>query len=143
MIFMLKHKLFYSFALLLLFSGCSDDVPEKPYVRKPMSITIEKNGAWDGFTKTAETAEDCKQFVLNKQDINEYFMVALEASESVYASSQLKSRCYTEGMLTLPRGYKGKWRINKSRYGVLMVENDQAYFFYCDQCVSRNYAERR
>lgn len=129
--------------LSILLSACSDDTPKKPYIRKPMNIVIQNNAAWDGFIKTDETEADCKNFVLTEKDVREFFMEALEESETAYAQSQLSSRCYVEGTLFLPRKFKAKWRIDRARRGVLMVENDHAYFFYCDLCVSSRYAQRR
>jgi len=124
-------------------AACSDNSQEKPYIRKPVTIDIQKTAAWDGFIKTNETENDCKDFVLTRKDVNEFFMVAQEETERAYSQSQVMSRCFTEGELTLPRKYKAKWRIDRARRGILMVENDQTYFFYCDSCGSRKYAERR
>jgi len=134
--------LFYSIIMSMLMTACSNDTNEKPYTRKPMNVVIQKNAAWDGFVNTNETEDNCKGFVLSEKDINEFFMVAQEETEQGYSQGQLTSRCYAEGTLSLPRKYKGRWRIDKSRRGILMVENDQSYFFYCDQCVSRKFSER-
>ena len=135
--------LFYSAILSLLISACSDDSDKKPYIRKPMNIVIHKNAAWDGFIKTDETAAKCTEFALTEQDINEFFMVAQLETEQEYSHGQVLSRCFAEGELTLPKKFKGKWRIDRARRGVLMVEGDQSYFFYCDNCAGRKYAERK
>ena len=127
----------------MLITACSDHSGKKPYIRKPMNIVIQKNAAWDGFIKTDETAAMCKDFVLTKNDVNEFFMVARLDTEQEYSHGQGMSRCYAEGELTLPRKYKGKWRIDRARRGILMVEGVQTYFFYCESCASRKYAERK
>jgi len=127
----------------MLITACSDHSDEKPYIRKPMNIVIQKNAARDGFIKTDETTAMCKDFVLTEQDVNEFFMVARLDTELEYSHGQVMSRCYAEGELTLPRKYKGKWRIDRARRGILMVEGDQTYFFYCENCAGRKYAERK
>jgi len=136
-------KIFLYSVFLLLLSACSDPADEKPYVRKPMNIIIHKNAAWDGFVNAAETVTECKAFVLTEQDVNEFFMVARPETEREYSQGQVLSRCYAEGELTLPRKYKGKWRIDRARRGILMVEGEQSYFFYCDNCAGGKYAERK
>jgi len=135
--------LFYCVIMSMLITACSDHSGKKPYIRKPMNIVIQKNAAWDGFIKTDETAAMCKDFVLTENDVNEFFMVARLDTEQEYSHGQVMSRCYAEGELTLPRKYKGKWRIDRARRGILMVEGDQTYFFYCESCASRKYAERK
>ena len=134
---------FYSVILSLLITACSDHSDDKPYIRKPMNIVIQKNAAWDGFIKTDETADMCKGFVLTEQDVKEFFMVARLDTEQEYSHGQVMSRCYAEGELTLPRKYKARWRIDRARRGILMVNGDQTYFFYCDNCAGRNYAESK
>lgn len=135
-------KLFLNGIIMsILISACSDNTDAKPFIRKPMDIVIQKNAAWDGFIKTDETEENCRDFVLTEQDVNEFFRVAREESEQQYSQGQAMSRCYVEGTLSLPRKYKGKWRIDQARRGILLVESDRAYFFYCDLCGSRKFAE--
>ena len=135
--------LFYSVIMSMLITACSDDSGKKPYIRKPMNIVIQKNAAWDEFIKTDETAAMCKDFVLTEQNVNEFFQVARLDAEREYSHGLVMSRCFAEGELMLPRRYKGKWRIDKARRGILMVEGDQAYFFYCESCTGRKYAERK
>ena len=108
-----------------------------------MNIVIQKNAAWDSFIKTDESEDSCKDFALTQADVKEFFMVAQEETEQMYSQGKLVSRCYGEGTLSLPRQFKARWRIDKARRGILMVENDRSYFFYCDQCVSRGYAKRK
>ena len=137
----MRKIFFYGVILSMLITACSDHSEKKPFIRKPMNIVIQKNAAWDGFIKTDETAAMCKDFVLTEQDVNEFFQVAQLDSEHEYSQGQVMSRCYAEGELTLPRKYKGKWRINRARRGILMIEGDQTYFFYCENCGGRKYAE--
>ena len=134
---------FYSIFITMLITACSESSFEKSFIRNPVNIVIQKNAARDDFVKTDETEAMCNDFILTEVDVKEFFMVALEETEQEYSQGQVKSRCYAEGELTLPRKFKGKWRIDKTRRGILMVENKQAYFFYCDSCGSRKYAERR
>ena len=140
---LMTKTVFYCVMILLLITACSDQSDDKPYIRKPMKIIIQKNAAWDGFIKTDETATACKEFVLTTQDVNEFFQVARLDTEHEYSQGQVMSRCYAEGELTLPRKYKGKWRIDRARRGILMVEGAQTYFFYCESCTGRQYVERK
>ena len=135
--------LFTGIILVMLITACSDHSDDKPYIRKPMNIVIQKNAAWDEFIKTDETTAMCKEFVLTEQDVNEFFMVARLDTEQEYSQAQIVSRCFAEGELTLPRKYQGKWRIDKARRGILMVEGEQTYFFYCNSCAGRKYAVRK
>ncbi len=133
--------LFYTVIISMLITACSDNSSTKPLFRKPMTIVFKENAAWDDFVKTDETPAMCKDFVLTDGDVREYFQLARVVTEREYSHEQVMSRCFAEGELTMPGKYKGKWRIDKSRLGILMVENDQSYFFYCSKCISREYAE--
>ncbi|MDH5777965.1 MAG: hypothetical protein OEZ33_07125 [Gammaproteobacteria bacterium] len=134
---------FYSVCMTLLLSACSDSSFKKEFVRHPVAVVIQQNAAWDSYTKTDETKAQCEKFVLTTQDVKAFFMEAREESQRDYAQSQVMSRCFAEGELTLPRKFKARWRIDQSRRGILMVENNQSYFFYCDSCGSRKFFERR
>lgn len=135
--------LFFSVIMSVLISACSDNSNDKPFFRKPMTVVIQQNAAWDGFIKTTETPAVCKDFVLTEDDVKAYFQVARVDTEREYSYGEVMSRCFAEGELTLPRKHKGKWRIDRARRGILMIEGDQTYFFYCDECVGREYTERK
>ncbi len=135
--------LFYSVILSVLTSACSDNADKKPLIRKVMTVEIKNNGAWDKFSKADETPKKCQEFVLTEDDVREYFQLAQVTMEQKYSHDQSMSRCFAEGELTLPAKYKGKWRIDRARRGILMVEDDQSYFFYCSKCIGGQYVKAK
>ena len=123
--------------MLLLITACS----EKLFFRKPITIVVDKNAAWGDFVSSDETPAMCKDFVLTEDDIKAFFKVAREATEREYSHGPLMSRCFAEGKITMSGKHKGKWRIDRTRRGILMLENGQSYFFYCGKCINRVYTE--
>lgn len=133
--------LIFSVSVLLAATACTDNSAKQPFFRKPITVVIEKNAAWEDFVSSEETPAMCKDYVLTEDDVKEYFHLARLATEREYSHDLLMSRCFAEGTITMPGKHKGKWRIDRTRRGILMLETGQSYFFYCGKCISRVYTE--
>lgn len=135
---MVKKSLI-SLYLILLISACSEHTNQTPFYRQPKTIFIEKNAAWADYITSDETPDKCKIFILTKHDVNEYFKEARIASEREYSHDLLMSRCYSSGKVLFKGELEGKWQIDRTRRGILVIPDGQSYFFYCEKCKSMSY----
>lgn len=128
-------------ACWLLVSACNNKADGQDFFRQPATVAIEKNAAWEDFVSSDETSDMCKDFVLNDDDIKEFFRLARTATEREYSHDLLMSRCHAEGAITMAGNRAGKWKIDRTRRGMLILSNGQRYFFYCGKCQSKAYTE--
>lgn len=111
---MVKQVIFIA-ACCLLISACDNKADKQDFFRQPLTVTIEKNAAWEDFVSSDETPEMCKDFVLNDNDVKEFFELARTATEREYSHDLLMSRCHAEGAMQIAGGLEGKWKIDRTR----------------------------
>lgn len=78
----------------------------------------------------------CKNFILTKKEVEEYFNIANKVTNSDYRHIMDWSPCFVEGEIILDDGKKGKWAIHQYRGGTINFGNNTIYM-YCPSCSAK------
>lgn len=113
-----------------------------PYKITPVkSVSNIKNAVWADNISSDETPKMCADFVLTKNNVREFFRLAKQVSEREYGHDLLMSRCSAEGEIVFANGDRGKWDIDRTRRGLLILSDGRAVYFYCEKCRPKVFVE--
>lgn len=105
------------------------------------TVFIQENAAWTDNVSSDEPPESCSDFILEENDVREFFKVARKATHTEYNHDLLMSRCYARGQVKLQDGSEGFWRIDRARRGKIEFPDKKVLFFFCAECRSDAYGE--
>ncbi len=126
---------------VLILSGCSSSDHETTTKHKSPgdvlsieSLKIEHNGGFSNYISSDETPEICKGFVLDKIDVLNFFTTARSATSREYEHDLIASNCFSSGTFISNSGISGDWKIDRSRRGMLHVQDKVPEYYYCSEC---------
>ena len=107
------------------------------------NFTIEVNPVdLEADTQTEENRDRCKDFVLTKTDVSEFFRVGHPISRTNYFNTFDYVPCRVRGHMVLQDGRKGSWDIDAGRRGYVRIEGEkEELFYYCNDCTSKKFSE--
>lgn len=131
--------------LLLTIVGCTTLQNSSPISGTSItieSITTSNDGLFSKTTSSSEeTPDDCKEFKLSNDQINNFFSTATLISKRNYDHDLLPSRCYAEGKLQSTKTENGYWNIDRARRGLIKIENQEELYFFCNDCLDEVFYE--
>jgi len=136
-------KLLLAFALAACAATASaTDVdtkaPKNPAIK---TVVIEKTAAWSDGVSSDESSDSCRDFVLTKSDVREFFRRARPATHTEYVHDLLMSRCYISGRVMLKDGREAAFHIDRARRGRLRFEDMSSWYYFCGKCRRKAYGK--
>ncbi len=126
----------------LIFSACAirgARIADTRLVAK--TVLIQENAVWTDNVSSDEPPESCSDFILEENDVREFFKVARKATHTEYNHDLLMSRCYARGLVKLQDGSEGFWQIDRARRGKIVFPDNNVLFFFCAECRGKAYGE--
>jgi len=131
-------RIIFIATLVYLSTSCASENDGTEPMLYPLNIgnitNIKISGT--GITSIADPNSNilCKNFILSKKEVNEYFESSNKVTKNDYRHMLDWSPCFVTGEITLENGITGKWSIHQYKGGTINFEGKKTIYMYCPNC---------